>query len=356
METSKIIIKTAFVLTGLSVLVLLVLSIVQYQQIQKLTEGATSEKVVESESTGVEMPGSGETVQKSDTQRTTVKGMEKEIYKDDIDELTYQLDAAEEELDMAHEQLSDELSRRSEFSKNSIELQKKLLEDPTTKKMLRNTFKGMLDINYGPLYKELALSQEKLEEFKELLINQQVSFMDINQEMLGVSLSGEKKREIEQRLEDLKKENETKISECLGGENYETYESYQERLSERTLVTNFMESLNSDDKLTADQEQDLIDSMYEDRKDLHEELDHDPDKITFPDEMNEEEVARSIIRMTGTHERYMESANSILSESQMDQFEKYLNQRLEMQGMSLRISIQMYGSPDTEKSADEQSE
>jgi hypothetical protein len=111
MKTQKVLLKTAYCLVGLSILVLIGLSIFQHQQIKKLSENAVPDTITKDESTGDPMSAPVEMVQKSVAKSTGPVSKEKESYTGEINELEYQLDAAEEELDMTNEQLSDELSK-----------------------------------------------------------------------------------------------------------------------------------------------------------------------------------------------------------------------------------------------------
>jgi polyhydroxyalkanoate synthesis regulator protein len=122
------------------------------------------------------------------------------------------------------------------------------------------------------------------------------------------------------------------------------YEAYQERLPERILVNKFMELLNPDDRLSADQEKRLVDSMYEQRKDLYSGLGYDPEELVFPSEMDEGKMAQNMEILDRIYARYTESAGMILKETQMEQFRKYLRQRRDMEESSLEMWRQMSGS------------
>jgi hypothetical protein len=306
MEIRKLIMKIAYVLVGLSILVLIVLTIFQYYQIKKISENAAEETVTEDESVGEAIPAPLEALKERDGQDTTRSHKE-------IDELEYQF-------------------------------YEKVLDDPASEKMLRTTFRGALDMNYGLLFEELNLSPEKQDELSNILIDQQMATLDISREMVYDSPSEEEKSELKQRVQEFREEYEKKISECLGPGDYITYEAYQERLPERILVNNFIELLNQEDRLTAGQEKRLVDSMYEQKRDLYFELGYDPEELAFPSEMDEEKMAQNLERLDRTYARYTESASMILNESQMEQFRKYLEQRRDMEESSLEMLRQMNGS------------
>jgi hypothetical protein len=306
MEIRKIIMKIAYVLVGLSILVMIVLTIFQYYQIKKISENAAEEAVMEDKSAGETMPGPVESLKEREPRDTVPSNK-------DIDELEYQF-------------------------------YKKALEDPASQKMLRTTFKGVLDMNYGPLFEKLNLSPVKQDELSNILIDQQMVTLDISQEILYNSPSEENKKELKQRVQEFREEHQKKISECLGPGDYITYKAYRERLPERILVNNFMELLSPEDRLSAGQEKGLVDAMYEQRKDLYFELGYDPEELVFPSEMDEEEIARNMERLDRIYARYTESAGMILNESQMEQFRKYLGQRRDMEKSSLEMLRQMNGS------------
>lgn len=125
MERKKIIKEIALGLICISLLVSIGFNIFLYKQMKQVTPGVDQESLVNSTSVGNEISRSDQSFQKNATQSTTFAAKREESNKNDSDDLNYQLGAAEEELDMSHEQLSDELSKKSEFANNVIEQQKK---------------------------------------------------------------------------------------------------------------------------------------------------------------------------------------------------------------------------------------
>jgi hypothetical protein len=333
-------------LIGLVILVLLGYIFYLQQQIKQLSQGVNSETVANNNLKESNTSGQNETVHKN--VNLAVKG--KSANKNDADELNYQLDASEEELDMANKQLTDEQKKKAEFAKNAIELQKKMLQDPATKKMYRDSIKAMLDSTYGALFKELNLSPEKLEKLKELLVDQQMAALDINQEMMSTTPSEENKKELQQRFEDLKEDNDAKLSELLGNGNFEKYATYRDRLSERQLVSNFMQSLGTNDKLTETQQQTLVESMYQERKNIFSEKGYDEKTMVLPSDMDEQGIAKLLERTDYTFNGYIKSSNATLSAAQTEQFKTYLKQQRDLAESQMKLAAQMFGSQTSKKS------
>jgi hypothetical protein len=355
MEKQTTLKKIAFGLAGLVFVALIGYVIFQNQQIKKLSQGANSESVVVNGSTGAAASGKDVTAQKALAQNPTIESKVEKPSGSEVEELSYQLDASEEELDLAHKKLSDEQKKKAEFAKNAMALQKKMFEDPATKKMIRDSNKAMLDSIYGPLFKDLNLPPETLEKLKDLLVDQQMTAIEKVQDMLGAAPSEAKKKELQQQFDELKKTDDIKLGELLGNKNLEKYNTYKDRLSERQLVTNFIQSLGTGDKLTEAQQQVLVDSMYQERKNVFSQKGYDEKEITLPSEMNEQGVAKLLERTDNTFEGYVKSASATLSSAQTQQFKTYLKQQRDLTESAMKLTSQMFGAQTTQTSDDKKS-
>lgn len=342
METANKNNKTKWIVIGLSCLLVIALIgyiILQNRQIRKLSPGVNPEMTADSESVVKDAPGQNEAVQNNaDRSAAPAAGGSGEI-----EELEYQLDAAEEELDAAHKQLSDEAAKKAENAKNMIEMQKKMLQDPAYQKTLRSTYKGMLDSIYGSLYKKLALTPEKQDAFQELLLDQMMVSLETNLDTLGAEPSEEKREEVRQQAEELKKEFDAKVSALLDSGDFNTYESYRDTLSERQVLSGFAESLGEGEKLTEAQMESLIGSMYKERKDIYSRQDWEEESVTFLSEINDEGIAKMMDMNDRTFDGYIKGAGVTLSATQMEQFKAYLKNRSDMTESALKMTAQMYG-------------
>lgn len=323
---------------------LLVIGLISYvifqnRQIRKLSPGVNPEMTADNESDVKDMPGQDAAVQNTADRITApAAGVSAEI-----EELEYQLDAAEEELDAAHKQLSDEATQKAENAKNMIEMQRKMLQDPAYQKTLRSTYKGMLDSIYGSLYRKLDLAPEKQDAFQELLLDQMMASLETSLDTLGAEPSEEKRAEILQRTEDLKKEYDAKLSEILGSGDFNTYESYRDTLSERQVVSGFVESLGDGEKLTEAQMESLIGSMYRERKDVYSRQGWDEERVTFLSDINDDGIAKMMDINDRTFDGYIKGAGATLSATQMEQFKAFLKNQRDMTESALKMTARMYG-------------
>lgn len=270
--------------------------------------------------------------------------------KESPDDLIYHIEAAEEELDMVNEQLSDEQARKADLLRAQTELEKKQLEDPGYIKIVRETIMASLDSGNALLFKKLNLSLEEQETIKEILADKQIALMKysmeaalirINQDGTDSAQSEETRREIEKLYNDIQDEYNTKISSLLGTESFEKYQAFEEKSSERYWVTGFTESLDSDEGLTEDQQNYLIDSMYEQAQKIRSELDNEAEDKDAPSEISKEEnIARIMKRRDLLNEAFVEASRDILSPSQVEQFRAYLKQQRDEAEAMIRLRVE----------------
>lgn len=188
--------KLGLGLLCLLVAALIIVNIFQYQQIKKTTQNLSSKSTLAGES---KTSGASSDLISSDN----VSPLPKKIVKkaafssDKDDDLNYQLDAAEEELDMVNKKLSDEDAKKLEAKKLQKEIMKKSMQDPSTKKYMRQS----LYFQYADLFKKLNLSVDKLEKFKDILVDEQTAQQDLYADSGSDygTLSKEKRKELNER-------------------------------------------------------------------------------------------------------------------------------------------------------------
>jgi hypothetical protein len=325
----------------------------QNQQIKKLTQPVESSAPLKNKTVKDATLIQNATLMKTSAQNASMSNEQRKSSGNEIEELSYQLDASEEELDMAQKRLSDEQRKKAEIKKAQIELQKKYMKDPSMKKSMRDN----MAVQYNDLFKELNLSPEKLEKFKDLLademIAQQEAYMDVGG--FGESLSKEKQDELKKRSEALNKEYEDKKNELLGNSDFGKYKTYSERMSERYYVTSFMDSLDTTEKLTEGQKSNLIEAMHSESKSLRDEYKKNADSEQSTDMYDEKNIARTIEMQDRRGDAYLKATKGILSSSQTEQFKTYLKRQRDLVESSMKMQAMMNGSQSSQKNNDKQS-
>lgn len=340
METKKIIQKIAITLIVLSVVVLVGLTVYQQQQIKKLSSQATSDVApIDSSTDG--SPGIPATVSRQD-EAASIEN--RQNGSPDIEYLEDQLDAAEEELNMVQNDLSEELDKKAEMRNSMAEMQRQQLQNPATKKMIRDNLISTLQSTFGPLFEKLALSDEKQAAFLDLMADQQMEALDQYSQILGTNMSEEEKKDFAEQTKAITEKNKEEIIDLLGSENSETYLAYSERLQERQVLSQFLGTLGEENQISDSQEEALIEAMYEGRKVAEDEEMADENEALSPTDLDEEKLARFLEALDGQNAAYLESAEEVLTEAQVEQFKSYLDQQRQMQEAALRMTSGLFGN------------
>lgn len=249
-----------------------------------------------------------------------------------VETLRYQLEAAEEELDMAREDLADEQGGLIPDLAELAAKEKKMRENPNVMKMQRRMSENMIVENYGALFEMLELPDVKINDFKALLVDNQMKMEEMSLDMMAQSMSDKERNEKMQLIaEQQNAELEKQARDLLGAENYQEYDDYQRRLSERFVVKQFATPLSAGDGLSDEAEQTLIDAMYEARREVEAEYDVDSsDSPRLFIGVSSNDVENGIDKQVEIYDRYVESARSVLSESQAEEFETMIKGMQEM--------------------------
>jgi phosphoribosyl-ATP pyrophosphohydrolase len=341
MKTQKVLLKTAYCLAGVLILVSIGFNIFQYQRNKRLSEKPVPEKIAKNESTSDSISNSESApvkiVQKSERKSTVPISKEEKSITSEIDELEYHLNAAEEELDMTSEQLSDELSQKAKYKKAYDKGQKIIKSNPAFQKSIRDSVTQTILKNYDPLFEKLNISEEEFDEFKGMLVDQQIEIRNISASIVGAS-SYEEEEKARRQGEEIRNKYENKISEFLGRENNEIYQAYASRLTERRSLRDFMETFPPDNRMNEEQTEVLIDSMYEARRTVYDKMGPVTNNgSSF--ELTEETLAQVMERSARVDEKYVELCRGMMTPEQVEQYKTFLKQELEMQESLLKLSL-----------------
>lgn len=335
MKTQKFVLRTIYCLAGLLLLLSLGFNIYQYQRNKELFERPVSENITKIESvddwnSDLKSPAA-KMVQKS----AAALGKVEKSDTGEIKELEYHLNAAKEELDMINEQLSEDLSEKAEFGKAWHQLGSKR-SDPVSKEKMRDAATKRTDEDYDPLFKKLNISGNKFDGLKGMLFNKVMERYG-SMELYANATDDKEKEKVLQQERDIVNNYMNKIAEFLGEEKNEIYQSYENRLPERRRLNDFMVGLSPDNRINEEQRESLIDSMYDARKAVYDEM--DTDKNESSSELTEGKITQSIVMQSRIHEKYVEAGGGIMSPEQSEQFKTYLKQQLEMQEALEKMSL-----------------
>jgi hypothetical protein len=282
--------------------------------------------------------------------------------------LSQQLDAANQELDAARERAAQVAATRAIPEATPViptnpptkELGKfggamaKLLANPEIKKMIAQQQRALLDPLYGPLFKELGLSPEQIQQFKELLLAQQMKGVEQAGALLGDITTEQDRAERAQMLADLDRQNEEAIKAFLGEEGYPQYQHYRETLGDRMQLNQFhLQLAGGEHPLDSEQQAQLLHIMNEERQALAADFAQlgwvggqpaNPQDLFAADKLNQ---VMDLQQNLG--QRVYDRARSVLQPEQLDAFGAFQTNQLSLQriGIQLLQSQSRNGAPST---------
>ncbi len=220
----------------------------------------------------------------------------------------------------------------------------KMMKDPAMREMMREQQKVMINMMYGGLFKELNLSPEEKDKFKELLTDSQMGKVAATQSLLGGTQDEATTAAAKQSVADAKKQSEADIKALLGEQRYAQYEDYQKNVGERMQLDQLKTQLAGENApLRDEQTAQLLQIMKEEKLALPPAIPADqsemPDKDTFtPQKMDEQ-----LKWMDQYNARVADRAKSVLTPEQFINYQKFQEQQASMQKLGMQMARQMFG-------------
>lgn len=135
-----------------------------------------------------------------------------------------------------------------------------VLDNPDYQTLMNLTQKGMLDGRYAALFKQLKLTPQQLEQFKEYLVEKQSAVMDVlaaaRNQGLDMRNDGEAIRTMMKATQD---EIDANIRTALGDTAYDAYQDFERTLPTRNVIGQLESRLSySATPLTESQNQEMV--------------------------------------------------------------------------------------------------
>ena len=220
----------------------------------------------------------------------------------------------------------------------------KMMKDPAMREMMREQQKVMINMMYGGLFKELNLSPEDKDKFKELLTESQMGKVAATQSLLGGTQDEATTAAAKQSVADAKKQSEADIKALLGEGRYAQYEDYQKNVGERMQLDQLKTQLAGENApLRDEQTAQLLKIMKEEKLALPPAISPEqsemPDKNTFTPEKVDEQLKW----MAQYNARVTERARTTLTPDQFIYYQKFQEQQASMAKLGMEMARQLFG-------------
>jgi hypothetical protein len=222
----------------------------------------------------------------------------------------------------------------------------KMMQDPDTRKFIREQQRMMMDQMYAPLIKKLGLTPDEATQFKNLLADNAMKAADSASSMFG-GLGTSNQTQAVSALAASQKSFDEQVQAFLGDDRYAQYKDYQETVSERTLLNQFKQQAGSDYNLNDQQTEALLTFMKEEQKNVATttglplgQTGNDPTKLQSL--FSDGKVDELLQAQETVGQRVYDRARTILSPDQLDTLGRYQTNRMQMMRMGMNMMRTMF--------------
>lgn len=226
---------------------------------------------------------------------------------------------------------------------------------------MKDMMKVSLSSRYNSFAEENFIPSEVQQKLVDLLFEKQNKLSEmrpiIEQLQSGKAIT----EDMLQEMMDINADYEEQISELLTEEEYVAFQEYQKVQQERMFIDQFKKNmLFGDTLLEKQQEKELIAAMYNDRQNYmemqkaraQEFIPSGGNPYDYDKEYIEDRIKENFEAQKELYDAYVESAENILSESQMQKFETYIKMRkssIEMLSSRASQFIVLTGKEETDE-------
>ena len=220
----------------------------------------------------------------------------------------------------------------------------KMMKDPAMREMMREQQKAMINMMYGGLFKELNLSPEEKDKFKELLTESQMGKVAAAQGLLGGQQDEATTAAAKQAVADAKKQADADIKALLGEGRYAQYEDYQKNVGERMQLDQLKNQLAGENvPLRDEQNAQLLQIMKEEKLALPPAISTEQSEMPSKDTFTAQKMDEQLKWMEQYNQRVGERAKSVLTPEQFINYQKFQEQQASMQKLGMQMARQMFG-------------
>jgi hypothetical protein len=227
------------------------------------------------------------------------------------------------------------------------EMLAKMMQDPDTRKFIRDQQRVMMDQLYAPLTKQMGLAPEEADKFKELLADRAAKATDQASSLLG-SGSVSNRTEVMGALATDAKAQEDKLKELLGATRYAQYQEYQQTAGERMQLNVFKQQAGAEAALTDQQTEQVLALMKEEKQGLT------AAGLPVPGAsqdaagnlqamLSEDQTEQLLQSQESVNQRVYERAKAVLSAEQLNGLGKFQTNQLQMMRMGMTMARKFLG-------------
>ncbi len=213
-----------------------------------------------------------------------------------------------------------------------------LMDKPEMREAMRSQQKMMLNTMYGALFDKLKLDPERLELFKDLLVDQQ---------MAGFSAMGAGGPA---DIQEVHAGTNDAVRELLSEEEFDVFEDYQNTLAERLTISQLEPVLTQKAiPLTEVQKEELITLMVEERLSVALPDPKEQQKRWLQGGFDEADVEKLLKQQEDMNQRIQDRASEVLSDAQVEALRTFQESQMQMQRLGMQMMKGFMGTDSEEQ-------
>jgi hypothetical protein len=227
-----------------------------------------------------------------------------------------------------------------------------LFKDPKMREMIKTqqqAFMGpMIDKQYKDFFQQLNLTPDQAAGLKDLLQKKMLVGADAGMAMLDGSMDAAKRADLAKQMKSQTADYDAQIKQYLGDDNYKTFQSYEQTVPDRMAVSQFSDQMaSSSTPLNADQQQQLIQAMHDERTSFKWTTDYSNQQKMPEGDMSAMFSPDKIDQFTKEKEQFdqqfLNRAQQILTPEQAAAYQSSQKLQRDLQITGMKMAAQMFG-------------
>jgi hypothetical protein len=225
---------------------------------------------------------------------------------------------------------------------------RKMLEAPGMKAAMKQQQAFQIVQRYGHLFDVFSLNDQEKQAFNQLLDDRISAQSDLGLKMMDTSLTPEQRQQAMTAYQTSKQASDAAIKNFLNSDaDYQTFQQWEDTSPERMQMQFMGDSLfaSSAEPLTPQQEQQLIDTMYQTRKQSGPAAGQDPSNpASFdPSNFTDEQLQKTLQMLDANAQTVAQNAKSFLTPGQLQTLANMQGQIRSMTESSMKMAQTMFG-------------
>ncbi len=218
-----------------------------------------------------------------------------------------------------------------------------MMKNPAMREMAKQQQIAMIDLQYGGLFSKFQLDDTEKANFKQLLAERVGLEADMTMRLMDDKLTPQQRQAMIKAMQVAKKQNDDKVRTFLNNEpDYQSFQNWEDTKNERMQLSMGQSAFSgTGEPLSTQQEQQLVDAMYQVRKEPSSVPDMSKIENFDPRHLDAAGLDRLMAKLDADAQRVYQRASTFLTPNQMKALKTMQEQQRSMAEYGLKMSASM---------------